>query len=83
MDVTNAVNVDSRRSNFEVLQNYGKRKMFLVCGSSGIIFKGYGITMMRIEIPSPICPTGMCTHARAHTLRDLLLYSYFEMLTDP
>lgn len=39
--------------------------------------------MMRIEIPSPICPTGMCTHARAHTLRDLLLYSYFEMLTDP
>jgi len=75
MDVTNAVNVDSRwhimeGQNFEVLENYGKRKMFLVCWSSGVIFTGYGygITMMRIEIPPG--PRGVCVHTLQETLID-------------
>jgi len=60
------------RSNFEVLQIYGKRKMFLMCGSNGIIFRGYGITMMRTEIPSPVPVPQACahTHTHTHTLRD-------------
>jgi hypothetical protein len=54
--------------------------MILVCGSSGIIFTGYGITMMRIEIP-PVPQARVCTH----TLRDLKRLSViqFEMLSDP
>jgi hypothetical protein len=34
----------------KVLQNYGKRKVFSGCGSSGIIFTGYGTTTFGIDI---------------------------------
>jgi hypothetical protein len=42
--------------------------MIVVCGSSGIIFTRYGMTMMRIEIkpPPPQAYTHMYTKIHTH-----------------